>query len=446
MNSTMSGTSVFSDTQRRHYCGIFRNEPEQFSTVVPYLLEGLRRNDRCVVVANRIEKTDLMERVAKAVPVDEARLQTQITFLDAEEVYLRDGRFDVERMLRFVSEMREESLRAGYAGLTATGEMTWAGEDVPGAKDLFEYEARINFMYPESSADILCQYPEDGFDPAALVNAIRTHPKVIVRGNVCGNPYYLPPDGFIAYLSGSVTQDVFDRMEKELFSRSVMAEIGSLDARELRRARMCLDVLDDSTFSDLQERLQTASFFHELALGTCADGDTAAHIRSADSRCRDLMDRLDAIRAFRRCMDAPAEWVSLEETVSMASELALGVSRTLSPDLGRYKVFASQAAYKALAALISAVAERSPSSAPIAVKATETEFGLVVTVEAAGPGVPEGAKESLFSSSEPCVCGRSLFLAREILESTGISVREIGLPGRSTVFEMHFPQRKYRAV
>ena len=444
LNSISQGTNVFSSGHRTHYCAVFKNDSERFSAVVPHILEGLRRNDKCVFVADRMEKADLFEHMMKAAPVSEDLLETRISFLSADDVYLEDGRFDMERMLRFIADTREQSLRDGYSGLTATGEMTWANREVPGTSDLIEYEARINFMYPKASADILCMYPESEFDPSTLVNAIRAHPKVIVRGTVCGNPYFLPPDTLISYLSGATTMDVFDRMEKELFGRSVRSEIESLESRELRRARMCLSVLDGMALDDLRDRLVAASFYHELALGTCKDDCTSADIMSADSRCRELMDRLEALKSFRTCMDAPAEWLPLEGVVLRAAEVAFAGSKRISLDLGQYRVFVSSAADKALAAVLASVAERCPASAPVEIKVTETEFGLVVSIGAEGPGVPQGAKESLFDLSEPCPCGRSLCLSRAVLEFTGISLREIGLPGFSTVFEMRIPITRYR--
>ena len=446
MNSTSSCASASVEGPRRHMCSIFKGESDQFAAVVPHMLEGLRKNDRCLYISDRLEKADLFERLMDAAPLNEEILEARVSFYTSDEVYLRDGRFDKERMLEFLSDERDQALKDGCSGLTATGEMSWASRDVPGVSDIIEYEAMINFMYPRSSADLLCQYPEKDLDTATLVKAVMAHPKVIVRGTVCGNPYYLPPETLISYASGVVTPDVLEHMAKDLFSRSVLSEIGALEARELKRARLCLTMLDEMVLNDFRDRLSAVSFFNELALGTCRDDDTAAHIRSADSKCEELSERLEALRMFRSCMEAPTEWQSLEGILQSAIDRSVNGSRRVTMDLGSHKIFASSAADKAFAALVSGVAERSRSGALINVKARRSDFGLTVTISADGSGVPEGAKESLFDQAGPCVCGRSLCLARELLESSGISVREVGIPGRSTVFEIHVPVLRYRAV
>lgn len=445
MNSTRPVASASAEGPRRHTCSIFKTESDQFAAVVPHMLEGLRKNDRYLYISDRHEKADLLERLMDAAPLSEETIETRVSFYTSDEVYLRDGRFDKERVLRFLSDERDKALKDGCSGLTATGEMSWASRDMPGVRDLIEYEARINFMYPDSSADFLCQYSETDFDTAILVKAVMAHPKVIVRGTVCGNPYYLPPETLISYASGVVTPDVLEHMEKDLFSRSVLSEIGLLEARELKRARLCLTMLDEMVLNDFRDRLSAVSFFNELALGTCRDDDTAAHIRSADCKCAELSERLEALRMFRSCMEAPTEWQSLEGVLQSAVDRSVNGSRRVKMDLSSYKIFASSAADKAFAAFVLGAAERSQSGAQINVRARTSEFGLTVTIRADGAGVPEGAKESLFDQAGPCVCGRSLCLARELLESSGISVREVGIPGRSTVFEIHVPVPRYRA-
>lgn len=439
LNSNDSCVRPTNGTSRKHLCSVYRDESDQASAYVPFLLEGLRRNDRCLYVSDGLEKEAVFDRLMSAAPVTKELLDARITFLSSDEVYLKGGEFDRERMLMFLSEARDESLRAGFAGLTGTGEMGWATRGAPGASELIEYEAQVNLMYPESSSDILCQYPESDFDPATLVNAIRAHPQVIVRGNVCGNPYYLPPDVLIPYVSGFVTSDVLDRMEKEMFSRSVLSEISSLESKDLRRASLCLNVLDCMVLEDFRDRLSAASFFHELALDACEDGEVARHVRSAAAKCVELADRLDALRAFRACLEAPTQWQSLEEVVSKALDMAVGSSRKASAEVGAYRILVSTSSDKALSAFVAAVAERSPGSSVIDIRAEPSEFGLTIRVGADGPGVPEGAKEALFDMAGPCICGRSLFLAKELLESNGVVVREVGIPGKSVAFEIHVP-------
>jgi hypothetical protein len=429
---------------RAHACSIFKGDSDQAAAFVPHIVGGLMRNDRCVYVSDSLQREDLFDRIASEASVSQEVLETHITFLSADEVYLKSGRFEKERMLRFIADARDQALREGFCGLTATGEMSWAGRGAPGPSDLIDYEARINFMYPDSASDILCQYPESDFDTATLVNAVRAHPKVHVRGMVCGNPYYLPPETLISFVSGVVGPEVLEHMEREMFKASVLSEIAALESKDLRRASLCQDVFDEMVLGHFPDELEAAIFMHEMALSASKDEGISAHIRSADSKCRELMDRLEAMKAFGACVNAHSEWQPLGDVVHRAAESAFGGSRKVTCDLGDHAVYASSSMDKALTAVMNAVSERVPKSSPIEAKAVRSPFGLTVTIGASGDGVPEGSKESLFGASEPCVCGRSLFLAREVMELTGTSIREVGIPGKSVVFQIDVPLKNCR--
>jgi signal transduction histidine kinase len=61
-----------------------------------------------------------------------------------------------------------------------------------------------------------------------------------------------------------------------------------------------------------------------------------------------------------------------------------------------------------------------------------------------GPGVPEGEKERIFDIGYDAGPLRGLFLVRELLGFTGISIREIGVSGKETVFDIQVPKDKFR--
>ena len=63
-----------------------------------------------------------------------------------------------------------------------------------------------------------------------------------------------------------------------------------------------------------------------------------------------------------------------------------------------------------------------------------------------GDGVPAEEKEKIFEKGYGKNTGMGLFLAREILAITGISIRETGEPGKGARFEMMVPKAAYRFV
>ncbi len=61
-----------------------------------------------------------------------------------------------------------------------------------------------------------------------------------------------------------------------------------------------------------------------------------------------------------------------------------------------------------------------------------------------GEGVPADEKEKIFERGFGKNTGLGLFISREILDITGITIRETGVPGKGARFEMAVPKGTYR--
>jgi signal transduction histidine kinase len=61
-------------------------------------------------------------------------------------------------------------------------------------------------------------------------------------------------------------------------------------------------------------------------------------------------------------------------------------------------------------------------------------------IEDNGVGIPEKDKEKIFEQGYGKHTGLGLFLAKEILAITGISIRETGTPGTGARFEILVPK------
>lgn len=85
-----------------------------------------------------------------------------------------------------------------------------------------------------------------------------------------------------------------------------------------------------------------------------------------------------------------------------------------------------------------------PGMSTIGVSSTETEHGLILSVEDDGTGVPVQDKERIFIRGFGKNTGLGLFLCREILSITGVTIRENGEPGKGARFEMLVPKGHFR--
>jgi signal transduction histidine kinase len=70
--------------------------------------------------------------------------------------------------------------------------------------------------------------------------------------------------------------------------------------------------------------------------------------------------------------------------------------------------------------------------------------GLLVIFEDDGSGIQDDLKEKVFERGYGRNTGLGLFLVREILSITGISIQEVGTAGKGARFEMWIPEGCYR--
>ena len=75
----------------------------------------------------------------------------------------------------------------------------------------------------------------------------------------------------------------------------------------------------------------------------------------------------------------------------------------------------------------------------------ETQAGeLCITIEDDGSGVPREKKMAILQPTYNQRHGHGLFLVRDILDLTGISIRETGVPGEGARFELIVPAEGWR--
>jgi signal transduction histidine kinase len=80
----------------------------------------------------------------------------------------------------------------------------------------------------------------------------------------------------------------------------------------------------------------------------------------------------------------------------------------------------------------------------ITVRCEREPDGLLLIVEDDGKGIALSEKEKIFGRGYGQHTGLGLFLVREILSITGITIKETGIPGQGARFEMLVPKESFR--
>lgn len=220
-----------------HICLIYEDEREWESTIIPFLIEGFKRDEKCVYIIDR-HKSEIIKELLIREGFDPEKLKGRFEILSEDEAYTRGGSFDPDAMIKLLEEETEKALDEGYSALRVTGEMSWILKGKPGSERLIEYEAKLNRFLPKAECLAICQYEKAAFKPEILKGVIITHPILVWAGKVYRNFYYIPPKSFFDDDTASV--------EVENWLRNIKRENDFIESIEML-TRLFRNFMDNST-------------------------------------------------------------------------------------------------------------------------------------------------------------------------------------------------------
>jgi hypothetical protein len=190
--------SVINVRRGQHVCAFFNDVDEQHRVLRPYIEDGLTAGDRIYNYVDPARWDEHLAWLAEAgVDVRQAMSTGQLEVRRWEDATLDGGRFDLETWFASFEQVLQSGSAAGYPQTRVLGHMEWALVDLPGVADLIEYETRINDVIPKYEDIVICVYDVSKFGASVVVDALRTHPIVIIGGLLQENPFYIPPDQFL---------------------------------------------------------------------------------------------------------------------------------------------------------------------------------------------------------------------------------------------------------
>src|SRR2546428_9778366 len=113
----------------RHICGFFRNSEEEYHLLLPFIKEGFERGEKAFHVVDPKLRDDHLRRLNSAgINVAEAEKSGQFELCNWEQMYLRDGYFDQDRMLALWRGALESPGRPGVSPTRPVSPPEWAPE------------------------------------------------------------------------------------------------------------------------------------------------------------------------------------------------------------------------------------------------------------------------------------------------------------------------------
>jgi MEDS: MEthanogen/methylotroph, DcmR Sensory domain len=173
-----------------HVCVLYRGRAELDRLLAPFLADGLRGGDACLLLEAEDEGRAFRDVLARLDPG--TRPYTDDLRIRGPELYLRDGVFDADRTLTLLSAWADTVLAPDPPPLVRLAtDMSWAAPLVARefVDDLIGYETAAARRLAARPVAGMCLYDLELFGSEAVVPLVRVHPKVLLNGTVTENPY-----------------------------------------------------------------------------------------------------------------------------------------------------------------------------------------------------------------------------------------------------------------
>jgi PAS domain S-box-containing protein len=214
----------------------------------------------------------------------------------------------------------------------------------------------------------------------------------------------------------------------------------------LRRINQKLNVITNLTRQDLTNQLFVLKSYLEITKKNAAGQERILEgIQKCEKAILSINEITEFTKDFQNMGAKPPKWQNVKLTLLLGlSHISIGkIQHSLETE--NLEIFADPLLEKVCQRLFENSVKHGDHVTRIRVWHTATLDGAMIFFEDNGVGILPEMKEQIFLRGEgPRASMRSLFFVREILDITGISIKETGEPGKGARFEMVVPKGMWR--
>jgi PAS domain S-box-containing protein len=178
----------------------------------------------------------------------------------------------------------------------------------------------------------------------------------------------------------------------------------------------------------------------------CSDPVLVQQIRSIDSAGRDIFELLESARHYQEIGLSNPRWQNVREMISRAVDQTGTSSLNVSIMVNGLEICADPLCDRVFANLLDNTLRHGEHATEVRVWFQRSGEGTLIVWEDDGVGIPAELKERVFEQGYGTNTGLGLFLCREILSGTNITLHETGIPGNGARFEIAIPEHAWRCT
>jgi len=232
-----------------------------------------------------------------------------------------------------------------------------------------------------------------------------------------------------------------------------VAQIGllTLDISERKRLENALKkvtkkitLLNTVIFNDIQNKIFVQRGYQELLGKHDIDPLLRNYLVREEAAVREIQSSIDFARQYNGMGQSSPRWQQVTKVMAFAISHLDAESLARDFQLDGLEIYADPLLERVFLNLIKNVLQHAEGATQIRAGYNPHGEHVVIFIEDDGKGIPPDAKELIFEKGSGTAGAVGLFLSREILSITGITIRETGEFGNGARFEITVPNGSYR--
>jgi PAS domain S-box-containing protein len=217
-----------------------------------------------------------------------------------------------------------------------------------------------------------------------------------------------------------------------------------LSQEALTQANKKLNLLNNVTRHDILNQLTVLIGYLEMSYQDSKDPQVLSFIAKEKKAAETIRSQILFTRDYQNIGVYSPQWHNIAETVSLATASIDSNQILITIDLPLIEIYADPLLEKVFYNLIDNSIRHGEHVTMITIRSELNGNTLQIITEDNGSGVPDKEKEKIFRREYFKNTGFGLFLSREILAITNLTIRETGTFGKGARFVIEVPRSSYR--
>ncbi|PKG33267.1 sensor histidine kinase [Methanoregula sp.] len=217
-----------------------------------------------------------------------------------------------------------------------------------------------------------------------------------------------------------------------------------IQERALEDTNKKLNLMSEITRHDMLNQLSALSSYLALAEEKTADTSVARYLVKCEQLAETVQAQILFARDYQQIGVECPQWQDIAVTIQKARFPLRLTSVTIDASCTGLEILADPLLGKVFYNLLDNAMRYAGPAPAVRFSVAEEQGRLILLYEDNGPGISHGNKEVIFVRGYGKNTGLGLFLIREILAITGLTIRETGEEGMGCRFEITVPEECFR--